>query len=53
MLETQLNDKSDFLPHKKHFTFIIKINRLLLCSELMSVELNESEDILLADRGTF
>jgi hypothetical protein len=54
MLETQLNDMiSDFLPQKKHLTFIMKINRLLHCSEIMSVELNESEDIPLADCGTF
>ena len=50
MLETQLNDMiSDFLPQKKHFTFIIKINMLLHCSQIMSVELNESEDIPLAE----
>jgi hypothetical protein len=54
MLEAQLNDViSDFLPHKKHFTFIININRLLHCSEILSVELNESDDIPLADCGRF
>jgi len=53
MHETQLNGmRSDFLPHKKHFTFIIKINLLLHCGEIMSVELNESDDISLADCGT-
>jgi hypothetical protein len=54
MLETQLNDMiSDFLPHKKPFTFIIKINRLLHCCEIICVVLNESDDIPLADCGTF
>lgn len=53
MLDTQLNGKiSDFLPHKRHFTFIIKINRLLHCGEIKNVELKESDDIPLADCGT-
>jgi hypothetical protein len=54
MLETKLNDMiSDFLPHMIHFIFIKKINRLLHSGEIMSVELIESEDIPLADCGTF
>ena len=42
MSETQPNDRiSDFLPHKKHFSFIKKINQLLHCSVWVCIRRNQ------------
>lgn len=44
MLEIKLNNViSNFLPHRKHFNFITKTKPLLLCSEIIIVELCKSQ----------